>query len=117
MIELPLYLNSISRFIVPKRSTSKYIGFRSGFEIKKKRKTISCPHGQALGVIFKYFFLEKLLCYKAVWLHLSFLSLSRATADEVPLGEPLSDTVLDVRDEEGQSIESGLGQLHIGEAN
>ena len=45
------------------------------------------------------------------------LSLSRATADEVPLGEPLSNTVLDVRDEEGQSIESGLGQLHIGEAN
>ena len=34
-----------------------------------------------------------------------------------PLGDPLSDTVIEVRDEQGRAISSGTGTVFIGKMN
>ena len=36
------------------------------------------------------------------------------TTDSVPLGEPLMDTVVEVRDDKGQLVTEGEGQVFIG---
>lgn len=37
------------------------------------------------------------------------------TTDSVPLGEPLMNTVIEVRDDEGHLVTEGEGQVFIGE--
>lgn len=43
--------------------------------------------------------------------------LSRSTLSSVPLGTPLMDTVVEVRDEQGCIVTDGEGQVFIGEAD
>ena len=34
--------------------------------------------------------------------------------NDIPLGLPLSDTVIEIRDENGELVEEGMGQIYIG---
>lgn len=34
--------------------------------------------------------------------------------NDIPLGLPLSDTVIEIRDENGELVDEGMGQIYIG---
>ena len=55
------------------------------------------------------------LAFSALLIQFSYLF--DTFVDSIPLGEPLLETTLEVRNEDGQTITDGEGQLFIGECS